>query len=114
MRRISKFLFSVILLIMSIGIAYVAIQQENIMLQLIYFAGAILTSVIGMLLFPKKDKGQEAFNKALASNSYYCEKCDGVSYQSFRCENGSCPNRPCCDKPKTDCRCFPEEHHIGK
>lgn len=38
---------------------------------------------------------------------YICPKCEGRSFNSDSCENPSCPNQPCCGKPKELCKCQP-------
>jgi hypothetical protein len=37
---------------------------------------------------------------------YKCDKCGGISPSSDQCENHSCPNQPCCGKPKEECTCY--------
>lgn len=37
--------------------------------------------------------------------SYYCSKCKGYTYDVDYCDNPSCPNMPCCGKPKELCDC---------
>ena len=43
---------------------------------------------------------------------FYCKKCKGVTYDVDYCDNPSCPNMPCCGKPKESCDCFNLEKPI--
>lgn len=36
---------------------------------------------------------------------YFCEKCKGRTYDVDYCDNPSCPNMPCCGRPKELCKC---------
>lgn len=39
------------------------------------------------------------------NKDFYCEDCKGTSPNSIQCENHSCPNMPCCEKPREECSC---------
>jgi len=36
---------------------------------------------------------------------FKCDKCKGTTKDVDYCDNPSCPNMPCCGKPKEDCEC---------
>ena len=54
-----------------------------------------------------KSENKVAVLKAIAGvkTMFLCNDCGGVSHTSNVCENPSCPNMPCCGKPKSECTC---------
>jgi len=51
----------------------------------------------------KKEKALKLFEAT--KGNFYCDKCKGTTQGSKLCENVSCPNMPCCDKPREKCDC---------
>lgn len=41
----------------------------------------------------------------VSTPDFKCQKCKGTSPNSKQCENHSCPNMPCCEKPREKCKC---------
>jgi len=55
-----------------------------------------------MLRFSKLEQSLPIDN---VKQRYHCPKCKGYSYDVDYCDNPSCPNMPCCGKPKELCDC---------
>ena len=52
------------------------------------------------------EKREELLKKIPKSVGFECNECKGNSPTSDQCENPSCPNQPCCGKPKELCSCI--------
>lgn len=46
----------------------------------------------------------------IENKDFHCEKCKGTSHDSIQCENHSCPNMPCCEKQREQCKCNVSEN----